>query len=157
FQGVVNVVARLFDIVQPSHAFFGQKDFQQVAVIKSMTRQLNYKVEIVVVETARSASGLALSSRNQRLNEQERKAAAILSETLLKGKECAKVFAPKETKEMMMTHFEKGSLQLEYIEIVDPDSLLPLNNIWKKGATACIAAFCGDVRLIDNLELIPSN
>lgn len=156
FDGVVNVVSRLFKIIQPDIAYFGRKDFQQVAVIREMNKQLNFPIVIQAVDTKREETGLAMSSRNLRLNEQERQRAVIISETLLKGKELAKEFSPSETLEKMKAYFSKGSLELEYLTIVHPDSLVELDQEWVPGATACIVAFCGDVRLIDNLELIDS-
>lgn len=156
FDGVVNVVSRLFKIIQPDIAYFGRKDFQQVAVIREMNKQLNFPIVIQTVDTKREETGLAMSSRNLRLNEQERQRAVIISETLLKGKELAKEFSPSETLEKMKAYFSKGSLELEYLTIVHPDSLVELDQEWVPGATACIVAFCGDVRLIDNLELIDS-
>lgn len=156
FDGVVNVVSRLFKIIQPDIAYFGRKDFQQVAVIREMNKQLNFPIVIQTVDTKREETGLAMSSRNLRLNEQDRQRAVIISETLLKGKELAKEFSPSETLEKMKAYFSKGSLELEYLTIVHPDSLVELDQEWVPGATACIVAFCGDVRLIDNLELIDS-
>lgn len=156
FDGVVNVVSRLFKIIQPDIAYFGRKDFQQVAVIREMNKQLNFPIVIQAVDTKREETGLAMSSRNLRLNEQDRQRAVIISETLLKGKELAKEFSPSETLEKMKAYFSKGSLELEYLTIVHPDSLVELDQEWVPGATACIVAFCGDVRLIDNLELIDS-
>ena len=156
FDGVVNVVSRLFKIIQPDIAYFGRKDFQQVAVIREMNKQLNFPVVIQAVDTKREETGLAMSSRNLRLNEQDRQRAVIISETLLKGKELAKEFSPSETLEKMKAYFSKGSLELEYLTIVHPDSLVELDQEWVPGATACIVAFCGDVRLLDNLELIDS-
>lgn len=156
FDGVVNVVSRLFKIIQPDIAYFGRKDFQQVAVIREMNKQLNFPIVIQTVDTKREETGLAMSSRNLRLNEQDRQRAVIISETLLKGKELAKEFSPSETLEKMKAYFSKGSLELEYLTIVHPDSLVELDQEWVPGATACIVAFCGDVRLLDNLELIDS-
>lgn len=153
FDGVVNVVARLFDIVKPSQAFFGRKDFQQIAVIKAMISQLNYTVEIIEVPIVRNEEGLALSSRNQRLTEQELHSAVILSITLKKGIEWAKEYSPLVVLDKMKAFFEKGELKLEYLQIVDPLTLEDLHQ-WVPGATACIAAYCGEVRLIDNMELI---
>jgi pantoate--beta-alanine ligase len=154
FEGVVNVVWRLFDVVKPDCAFFGLKDFQQVAVIKHMVKTLQLPVQIEACPTARETEGLAKSSRNLRLSSDQRKQALIIFETLQLGKTLALQHTPKETREQMMDHFAKGSLQLEYISIVNPETLQPLHANWTAGAVACIAAFCGDVRLIDNLQLI---
>lgn len=156
FDGVVNVVSRLFEIIQPTIAYFGRKDFQQVAVIREMNKQLGFPIVIQAIDTKREDSGLAMSSRNLRLNEQERQDSVIISETLLKGRELAKEFSPAETVEKMKSYFNTGMLELEYLTIVHPDSLVELDQEWTPGATACIVAFCGDVRLIDNMELVDS-
>lgn len=154
FNGVVNVVSRLFKIVQPTKAYFGRKDFQQVAVVKEMNRQLKLPVEIVTVETKRDPSGLAMSSRNLRLSEQDLEKAVVISQVLNKGKSWANSYSPAVTRQKMIEYFEQTSLKLEYLQIVHPDTLNDLNQYWVSGATACIAAYCGDVRLIDNMELI---
>lgn len=154
FNGVVNVVSRLFKIVQPTKAYFGRKDFQQVAVVKEMNRQLKLPVEIVTVETKRDPSGLAMSSRNLRLSEQELEKAVVISQVLNKGKSWVNSYSPAVTRQKMIEYFEQTSLKLEYLQIVHPDTLNDLNQYWVSGATACIAAYCGDVRLIDNMELI---
>lgn len=153
FNGVVNVVHRLFDIVKPTKAFFGLKDFQQVAVIKYMTKQFDLPIEIIPCTTIRETSGLAMSSRNLRLSEKEKEDALIIFKTLNFAKELAKVENPKKVKEQALAFFNQGKLKNEYIEIVHPDSLISLDETWVKGATVCIAAFCGDVRLIDNMEI----
>lgn len=156
FQGVVNVVSRLFDIVQPTIAYFGRKDFQQVSIIKHITKTLNQSVTIREVDTIRNQDGLALSSRNARLSEQELKDAVIISKVLKQGIQWARKFTPQEVLEYMVSEFNKSKLKLEYIQIVHPETLKEITH-WVPGATACIASYCGDVRLIDNMELIPSN
>lgn len=153
FKGVVNVVYRLFDIVKPTKAFFGLKDFQQVAVIKYMTNHFNLPVKIVPCQTIREEKGLAMSSRNMRLSEEEKEKALIIHQTLLFAKDLAEINIPKTVKELALEFFKKGDLILEYIEIVHPETLVSLDDKWEKGATMCIAAFCGDVRLIDNMEI----
>ena len=154
FDGVVNIVSRFFRVVQPSKAFFGRKDFQQVAVVIEMVKQLKMPLDIVVVETKRNASGLAMSSRNLRLSEQELEQAVVISQVLNKGQVWAKTYSPIITLEKMKRYFEDSALKLEYLQIVHPETLNDLNQYWVPGATACIAAFCGDVRLIDNMELV---
>lgn len=153
FEGVVNVVKRLFEIVEPTKAFFGLKDFQQVAVIKYMTKAFSLPVEIMACPTLRETSGLAMSSRNQRLSENEKEEALIIHKTLLKAKELSSTFTPREVIEKSISFFEKGNLKLEYFEIVNPLTLESLDENWTEGSTACIVAYCGDVRLIDNLQL----
>ncbi len=154
FAGVIDVVSRLFDIVKPTHAFFGRKDFQQVMIIKYMTKKLNLPIEIVVGETIREQSGLAMSSRNLRLTEQQKQQATVIYETLRFGKEMSPFLSPQEVLLEMISILEVSPLELEYLEIVDAESLLPLTDFWLPGATACVVAYCGEVRLIDNLELV---
>ena len=154
FKGVVQVVFRLFDLVEPQKAFFGLKDFQQVAVIKKMVAQLSLPIQIVPCETSRTEKGLAMSSRNARLSETQKEEALIIYRTLSRAKTDAATFSPKETQKRAISYFEEGTLQLEYLSIVDPVTLEDLEDQWVPGATMCIACFCGDVRLIDNLNLI---
>lgn len=157
FDGVVNVVSRLFDIIQPHFAYFGKKDFQQVAVIKEMVKQIKSSVIIRSVPIKREPNGLAMSSRNLRLSEQDRKKSVIIYKALIKGKEWAENCSPAVTQKRMMEFFEDSDLEVEYISIVHPDTLMELNQYWVKGATACVVAYCGEVRLIDNMELVESS
>lgn len=157
FDGVVNIVSRFFRIIQPTKAYFGRKDFQQVAVVIEMVKQLKMPLKIVVVDTKRESSGLAMSSRNVRLNEQELEQAVVISQVLNKGLSWAKTYSPVITLEKMKSYFNDSNLKLEYLQIVHPETLNDLNQYWVPGATACIAAYCGDVRLIDNMELVPNN
>ena len=154
FDGVVNVVGRLFDIVKPHKAFFGLKDFQQVAVIRYMTQFLKLPVEIIACPTQRESSGLAMSSRNMRLSEAQKTDALHIYRSLILAKKLAENHDPKETKKAVVNYFQQGNLQLEYFEIVDPNTLESLSDKWVKGSTACIVAYCDEVRLIDNMELI---
>ena len=156
FKGVVNVVYRFFDLIQPQRAYFGQKDFQQLSIIQHMVNQLRLPIEIVSVPTNRETSGLAMSSRNMRLSEAEKIEAAIIYKTLLWGKENAFNHSPKELREKMLIRFQEGKLEIEYLEIVEPRQLHSLSEEWQAGARVCIAAYCGKVRLIDNIELIKS-
>lgn len=153
FDGVVDVVSRFFRIVQPDIAFFGQKDFQQLAVIREMVRQLGMQVQIRAVETSREPNGLARSSRNMRLSESDREKALIIFRTLDFAKELAAKHTPLEVKMIARSQFDQSDLKLEYFEIVHPGTLQPLSFSWANGAVACIAAFCGDVRLIDNMVI----
>jgi pantoate--beta-alanine ligase len=154
FDGVVDVVSRLFEIVKPTKAFFGLKDFQQVSVITFMTKKLNLPIEIIACPTLREDSGLAMSSRNMRLSELGKKDALHIYRSLSLAKELASNFSPFEVKEKVINYFKEGKLELEYLEIVNPTTLESLNTEWVDGATACIVAYCGDVRLIDNLKLV---
>jgi len=153
FQGVVHVVRNLFNVVQPHRAYFGQKDFQQLAIIRRMVQRLNFTVEIVSCPTHRSENGLALSSRNMRLSDQGREDALIISQTLNYMKNLGHNETPSKVMEMGAAYFSKGNLSLEYLEIVDAESLMLLTNQWSAHCVCCIAAYCEDVRLIDNLEM----
>lgn len=153
FQGVVHVVRNLFQIVQPDKAYFGLKDFQQVAVIRLMTKKYNFPIKIIACQTLREPSGLAMSSRNLRLTESEREDALIIIQTLKYIQSLKGTKTPKEAKEMAIAFFSNGKLRLEYLEIVTTENLKPLDNEWNDHTVVCLAAFCGAVRLIDNLEL----
>jgi pantoate--beta-alanine ligase len=154
FDGVVNVVYRLFSLVNPQVAYFGLKDFQQVAVIKHMVSVLHLDVNIVACPTARETSGLAKSSRNKRLSDEQKEQALLIYNTLVFGKKLAENHSPKEVLTQLVDYFNKGNLKLEYIEIVHPLTLHNLEENWVSGAVCCIAAFCGEVRLIDNMEFV---
>ncbi|HLP56724.1 MAG TPA: pantoate--beta-alanine ligase [Fluviicola sp.] len=153
FKGVVQVVSRFFDIIQPTFAFFGLKDFQQVAVIRYMTDYLQLPVTIVPCPTLREPSGLAMSSRNMRLTAQQLDEAVIIYETLSLAKSLATSHSPSDTKKLALEHFAHSPLKMEYFSIVNPQTLEELTDTWVPGATACLAAFCGEVRLIDNMIL----
>lgn len=156
FKGVVQVVNRFFEIVKPDYAFFGMKDFQQVAVIRHMVRHLNLPVQIVPCPTLREASGLAMSSRNMRLSAHQLVEAIAIYDTLTRAKAQAEYLSPAQVKEDAVAFFAESSLKLEYFTIADPVTLEELSDAWVDGATACIAAYCGEVRLIDNMVLIES-
>ena len=155
FYGVVTVVYRLFDIVKPTNAYFGRKDFQQVAIIKAMKNALNLPVNVIECPTLRDEKGLALSSRNLLLSKEDIQTAYHIYETLAYGKSLVGIANPAEAKQLMVDYFAASEMELEYIEIVHPVTLIELSNDWVEGATACIVAYCGNVRLIDNLELVP--
>lgn len=155
FNGVANVVFRLFDIVKPQKAYFGEKDYQQLCVIKRMAQFCKLPIDIIAVNTIREANGLAMSSRNQRLTQQGRKNASIIFETLVSAKELSQTLLPHEVVEHCKKQFKTSSLDLEYLEIMHPETLQPVQNDWVNGARCFIAAHCEGVRLIDNLELIP--
>jgi len=153
FNGVAQVVCRLFEMVQPDKAYFGLKDFQQLAVIKSLVKQLKLPVEIVPCEIVRETSGLAMSSRNELLSAEERKNAAVISETLHQAKKLIGKKSVEELRKWVVEKINKNPfLDVEYFEIVDDEQLQPVNN-WKVQHTkvGCIAAFCGKIRLIDNI------
>jgi pantoate--beta-alanine ligase len=154
FQGVVHVVRNLFQIVQPDQAYFGLKDFQQVAVIRLLTKKYNFPIQIIACPTLRETNGLAMSSRNLRLTEKEREDALIIIQTLKYIQSLKATKTPKEAKELAMEYFSNGKLRLEYLEIVNGANLKSLENEWNEYTVVCLAAFCGAVRLIDNLELV---
>ena len=153
FKGVVQVVYRLFQIVLPTRAYFGLKDFQQVAVIRFMSEKFGLPVEIIACPTLRENGGLAMSSRNMRLNEVQREESTHISKTLLFAAELSKTLSPSEVKLKAIEFFNQGNLELEYLEIVNPITLESLENEWVPNSIACIVAYLGDVRLIDNMEL----
>lgn len=157
FEGVVNVVHRFFEIIAPAKAYFGEKDFQQLAVIRKMVDDLNLSVEVVACPTLRESNGLAMSSRNQRLTAQGKQDSLIIYNTLLEAKKLATKMTPEQVKSFCSAAFDKSVLTLEYLEICDPLTLQPLEDEWVKGARCFIAAFCEDVRLIDNMELVKLN
>lgn len=154
FQGVVHVVRNLFQIVQPDQAYFGLKDFQQVAVIRLLTKKYNFPIQIIACPTLRETNGLAMSSRNLRLTEKEREDALIIIQTLKYIQSLKATKTPKDAKELAMEYFSNGKLRLEYLEIVNGANLKSLDNEWDEYSVVCLAAFCGAVRLIDNLELV---
>ncbi|MBP3228026.1 MAG: pantoate--beta-alanine ligase [Bacteroidaceae bacterium] len=157
FNGVCQVVSKLFQYVQPERAYFGEKDFQQIAVVRAMTRDLRLGVDIVACPIVREESGLALSSRNQLLTASERATAATISRTLSESigwkKSGAKV-AEVEAR-VVETIDTTAGLRTEYYQIVDSDTLQPVAD-WEsaKGIVGCITVYCGSrpVRLIDNIR-----
>ena len=154
FKGVVQVVWRLFDLVKPGKAFFGLKDFQQVAVIQHMVRYLGLNVEIVPCPTLRESSGLAMSSRNMRLTPEQRDEAVVIYDVLSMLKEKSGEFTPQQLVDLGTERMNRSSLKLEYLQIVDSITLKALTDEWSEKATACMSAYCGNVRLIDNMQLI---
>jgi len=154
FDGVMNVVNRFFEIVRPDRAYFGMKDFQQVAVIKHMVKVTKSPVEIVVCDIAREESGLASSSRNVRLTEQQKEDALIIIQTLKFLKSIVDKYPPQKAWKKAKQFFREGELELEYLEIIHPVTLKRLEK-WVPGAHACIVAYAGEVRLLDNIQLIP--
>ncbi len=154
FNGVCQIVSKLFDAVQPHRAYFGEKDFQQLAVIREMVRRMNYPIEIVPCPIVREADGLAMSSRNTRLSVEDRKNALHISQSLFKSRTFAAEHTVNETREMVEQAIaDAPGLRLEYFEIVDGNTLQRLGN-WEETsyAVGCITVFCGEVRLIDNMK-----
>ncbi len=157
FRGVATVVAKLFNMVQPDLAFFGQKDLQQTAVIKRMVRDLNMPVDISVVPTMREADGLAMSSRNVYLSPDERKRALSISLALASA-EAAFKHGEREGGKLLAQAHEClwGVDQLQYCELVDAQSLEPVRGHVDRTVALCVAAFVGSTRLIDNILLSPN-
>jgi pantoate--beta-alanine ligase len=155
FKGVALVVKKLFEIIQPSRAYFGKKDFQQLAVIKLLVEKLQLPVEIIPCETVRETDGLAMSSRNLRLTIGERQIARKIFEVLCKIREKGTRTPVWELKEWAVKKIQEDpQFRVEYFEIADTETLMPLEN-WsqKNRAIALTAVYLGDVRLIDNVEL----
>lgn len=153
FNGVAQVVSRLFDLVAPHKAFFGEKDFQQLAVVRAMVRQLNYPVEIVPCPIVREADGLAMSSRNMLLSTLQRKNAPQIALTLSESCNFAATHSVAETKQQVVDAINAvPELEVEYFEIVDGNSLQAVGS-WEESSyvVGCIAVFAGEVRLIDNV------
>ncbi|MEN2768475.1 pantoate--beta-alanine ligase [Ornithinibacillus sp. 16A2E] len=155
FRGVCTVVTKLFNIVQPDRAFFGQKDAQQLAIIRRMTIDLSFPIEIIGCPIVREPDGLALSSRNKYLNEEERTAAHCLSAGLNIGKS---LFENRERdthaiKTAVLARISQEALaRVDYVEVVDPDSMQPIEKI-DNAALCAVAVFIGKTRLIDNIIL----
>ena len=155
FNGVAQVVSRLFDIVQPAKAYFGEKDFQQIAVIKAMNSQLGIDVEIVECPIIRDCDGLALSSRNTLLDEAHRKAAPQIYATIKQAAERSKTMTPAELKEWVVAEIERGGMmKVIYFQAVDALSLQEVK-AWSESERiqGCIAVQAGTIRLIDNVKI----
>ena len=156
FNGVVQVVSRLFDLVRPTNAYFGEKDFQQLAIIHHMVERSSLSdrytsLHIVDCPIVREASGLAMSSRNERLSEQEKKTAVAISQTLFASLQWAKNASVKEVQQRVIDTINAvDGLEVEYYEIVDKNTLQPTDN-WEN-AVGCVTVYCGPVRLIDNIR-----
>jgi pantoate--beta-alanine ligase len=152
FRGVCTVVAKLFNILQPDAAVFGEKDFQQLAIIRRMVRDLNYKIDIVPVPTVREEDGLACSSRNAYLNSEERKQAAVLWKALLAAKNSAKK-SGKEIVDLTRKIVGEAPLgRIDYVDLVDARTLQPIESPGSNSLLA-LAVFFGKTRLIDNIVL----
>lgn len=155
FNGVGTVVEELFRQVKPDNAYFGDKDYQQLAIIKKFTEKLKLPIKIHGVPIFREKNGLAMSSRNQRLNPEEREAAKIIYETLVKVNDWFRVITIPEINERVQEIFDdQPGMKLEYFEIADEATLKQTDFFYKdKNYRAFIVVFVGDVRLIDNMHL----
>ena len=154
FNGVCQVVSKLFMMVEPHCAYFGEKDFQQLAIIREMVKQMNFPIRIVGCPIVRESDGLALSSRNARLSDIQRVQALNISKTLFASKEYAVTHTVEETEAFVEQSIAASEgLELEYFEIVDGLTLQKIAG-WDETdyAVGCITVFCGEVRLIDNIK-----
>lgn len=155
FNGVAQVVSRLFEIVLPDMAFFGRKDFQQMAIIRDMVRQLNVPIEIVPCDIIREKDGLAMSSRNKLLLPEYRNCAPLIYQTLREAKYLVNLKTVQEIKEYVVNQINATQLlRVEYFAIVDDTTLVSVES-WSEAGTkvGCIAVYAGKVRLIDNIIL----
>lgn len=156
FNGVVQVVSRLFYLVQPDKAYFGEKDFQQLAIIHHMVEHSSMAgtfgdLKIIDCPIVREASGLALSSRNERLSESEKQTALAISKTLFESLKWAKTASVAEVQQRVIDTINAvDGLEVEYYEIVDQTTLLPTDTF--EHAIGCVTVYCGPVRLIDNIK-----
>jgi pantoate--beta-alanine ligase len=153
FNGVAQVVSRLFDIVKPDRAYFGEKDFQQLTIIRELIKQLKLNIQIVACPIVREKDGLAMSSRNTRLNENQREKAVCISKTLSESKSLRKEYAVQSLKQWVTNQINAvPGLQVEYFDIVDGFTLQSIKD-WQdtEYPVGCIAVYAGEVRLIDNI------
>ncbi len=155
FNGVAVVVKRFFDIVQPHKAYFGLKDFQQLAIVKELVKQTSLPIVIVPCPIVREADGLAMSSRNLRLTPSQRQAAPFIYRTLQAAKEKSSSLPIEDLKAWVITEINQNPwMKIEYFEVVSPDSLISVDDSNKfSGSIGCIALFMEDIRLIDNIIL----
>lgn len=154
FNGVCQIVSKLFDLVKPDRAYFGEKDFQQLAIIREMVRQLKFPLHIVGCPIVREADGLALSSRNTRLSAEQRQQALKISQTLFASVDYAATHTVAQTQQFVEDAIAAApGLRLEYFELVDGNTLQKIVD-WTDTdyAVGCITVFCGEVRLIDNIK-----
>jgi len=149
---VCTVVAKLFNILAPDTAVFGEKDFQQLAVIRRMVRDLNFNIDIVAVPTVREEDGLACSSRNQYLNPEERKQATVLCKALLAAKNAGNKSASDVVVLAKRVINEAPLARIDYVEVVDAETLEPVE-IAGPNSVLLMAVFFGKTRLIDNIRL----
>ncbi|MDK2840754.1 MAG: pantoate--beta-alanine ligase [Anaerophaga sp.] len=153
FNGVAQVVSRLFDMVKPDKAFFGQKDFQQLVIIRDLVRQMNLGTEVVACSIIRESDGLAMSSRNRLLSEKHRKSAPLIAKTLFESCNFAKNNSVADTEKFVRENIGRNEdLRLEYFQIVDGNTLQSVDS-WEESnyIVGCIAVFAGEIRLIDNV------
>jgi len=151
FNGVVQVVSKLFRLVQPDRGYFGEKDYQQLAIIRRMADVMQFDIQIIGCPIVREASGLALSSRNERLSQAEKQTAVNISRILFASLDYAKTHSVSDTEQWVINEINSiEGLEVEYYEIVDQTTLLPVQNF--EHAIGCVTVYCGPVRLIDNIK-----
>ena len=156
FNGVVQVVSRLFELVRPTRAYFGEKDFQQLAIIRHMVERSSLSsqfsdLQIIGCPIVRESSGLAMSSRNERLSEEEKQTAIAISQTLISSMKWAKTGSVAEVQQRVIDTINAiDGLEVEYYEIVDKTTLQPTDTF--QNAVGCVTVYCGPVRLIDNIQ-----
>jgi len=158
FNGVAQVVSRLFDIVKPNKAYFGEKDFQQLAIIRTMVKMLDLPVQIMGMPIVRDNGGLAMSSRNERLTPTQLKNATLINEILSESKNWIEKYTIADFIKKVTESINKiDDLNVEYFDVVDGNTLQPVPE-WSgsKYIVGCIAVFCGEVRLIDNITYLKS-
>jgi len=156
FNGVAQIVSKLFEIIRPDKAYFGRKDFQQVAIIKYLNSNYlsDLKIDIVSCDIIREDDGLAMSSRNQLLNDSERESAAVISKTLRKFVNEYTKYSVTEIKQKIIDEINSDkNLTVEYVDIVDNLSLQTVSEIKPRETMVCVAVFDGKIRLIDNFEI----
>jgi pantoate--beta-alanine ligase len=152
FRGVCTVVTKLFNILAPDAAVFGEKDFQQLAIVRRLVRDLNFKIDIIVVPTVREQDGLACSSRNQYLNAEERKQALVLHKALLAAKNAGKRSANDVIRIAQKVINEAQFARIDYVEVADAETLEPVEVVGAD-SVLLLAVFFGSTRLIDNMRL----
>jgi pantoate--beta-alanine ligase len=154
FNGVAQIVSRLFSIIEPDRAYFGEKDFQQLVIIKKLVEQLRMPIEVVSCPVIRESDGLAMSSRNRLLTPVQRKSAPGISAVLMKARSLARKIKVSELKDYVISEIDSDpNLKTEYFELVLESDLIPLKK-WPQESPviACIAVKAGHIRLIDNIK-----
>ncbi|ONK71221.1 uncharacterized protein A4U43_C04F6130 [Asparagus officinalis] len=154
FRGVSTIVAKLFNIVEPDFAVFGKKDYQQWRVVCRMVRDLDFAIKIIGAEIMREADGLAMSSRNVHLSSEERKKALCINKSLSEAKHAAQngQNSSQELKSSIIQTIDKAGGKVDYVEIVEQETLMSVEEIIRP-VVICVAAWFGNVRLIDNMEI----
>lgn len=152
FNGVVQIVSKLFQLVHPDRAYFGEKDFQQLAIIRYMVKKMKFNIDIVPCPIVREANGLAMSSRNELLTPEQHKIAPEISRILFESRELVPRLSPSAIEKWVTKKLNNiPAFKVDYFEIVNTETLLPVQS-WKESAIGCVAVYCGEVRLIDNIR-----